>query len=341
MENKKFTTYQKRKKLAEMLPLETPLSIHVCPSTYCNFKCHYCIHSVSEGDFLDNGFKKQFMSMEVFEKLMKQLKGFPGKLKLLNFAYLGEPLLNANIAEMVKMAKQYDIAESVEIVSNASMLTHELSEKLVEGGLSRLRISIQGITEKEYEDISKYKIQYERLLNEVKYLYEISRNTCTKIYIKAVDAVLDSEEKKKQFIESWGTVCDNLNIESLVPLTNKCDISDMKQEFEIGYFGNRIYETKICSQVFYTMILLPNGVVIPCCTMGKPPEFLGNIQDTNISDIWKSKKLHKLRERMLQEGYKSFKSCNGCGIPVFSTAQEDYLDLYAEELIKKYKRIVE
>lgn len=332
----KFSTYQRRRKLYEMLPLETPLSVHVCPSTYCNFKCHYCVHSVSNESFLENGIKKQFMDIELFETLIEQLKQFPGKLKLLNFAYLGEPLLNKNIGEMVRIAKEADVAERVEIVTNASMLTKELSEKLVESGLDRLRISIQGISEKEYIDISKYKIEYKKLLDEIKYLYEISRNTNTKIYIKTVDAVLDTEEKKNQFAELFGEICDNLNIESLIPITDKCDISNLKTEFKTGYFGNVVRETRICSEVFYTMVVLPDGGVIPCCTMGKAPAQFGNIRDKSITNIWKCDELNELRKKMLNCGYKSFENCKGCGVPMYQTSEEDYLDQYAEELRKKY-----
>lgn len=336
MQEQQFTTYLKRTKLGEMLPLETPLSIHVCPSTHCNFKCHYCVHSVSDSHFLDNGLKKEFMDMEIFAVLAEQIKGFPAKLKLLNFAYLGEPLLHKDIASMVKMAKENDIAERIEIVTNASMLTHTLSEELVEGGLSRLRVSIQGIEESDYQDISKYTINYKKLLNEITYLYNLSRDTDTQIYIKAVDAVLDSAEKREAFAKMFGGICDNLNIESLVPITDKCDLSDMKQEFGTGYFGNQIKETKICSEIFYTMVVLPNGDVIPCCTMGKPPVVLGNVLDKSITDIWKGKELRTLRKTVLQEGYASYVSCAGCGVPLYQTAEEDYLDSYAQELIKKY-----
>lgn len=42
---KEYTPITNRKPLIEQLPLETPLSIHVCPVTFCNFKCFYCTMS--------------------------------------------------------------------------------------------------------------------------------------------------------------------------------------------------------------------------------------------------------------------------------------------------------
>lgn len=63
--------------------------------------------------------------------------------------------------DMVGIAKQSDIAEHVEIVSNGSMLNYELSQGLVEAGLDRIRISLQGLTEDTYWETSKYKIDLE------------------------------------------------------------------------------------------------------------------------------------------------------------------------------------
>ena len=115
--------------------------------------------------------------MEVFSTLVEQMKRFSQKLKLVNFAYLGEPLLNNNISKMVKMVKEADVAERVEIVTNASALTEDLSKELVESGLDRLRISIQGIDQKQYLDISQYKIDYKRFIYEIEYIYKLSRRS--------------------------------------------------------------------------------------------------------------------------------------------------------------------
>lgn len=331
-----FSTYQNRKPLNEQLPLAAPLSIHVCPSTFCNFKCKYCVHSLGTPTSLPNGIKKGFMEYDTFTKLVEQLKEFPSKIKLLNFAYLGEPLLNEKIPDMVKLAKVSNVSDRVEIVSNGSMLTHALSDKLVDAGLDRLRISIQGLDSKEYYYMSKFRIDYSRFLEELRYLYKRSRNSSTKIYIKTVDAVVKTEERKKKFFDDFSECCDNLNIENLIPISNECDISGLKKEFNDGFFGNKVRNTKICSEVFYTIVITPEGDVYPCCTMGRPPIICGNILKEDIVQIWNGEKLRNLRIKMLHEGYHSFSTCKECGVPLYQTSSEDYLDDYIESLLKKY-----
>ena len=168
---KELTPITTRTKLIEKLPLDTPFGIHICPSTYCNFKCVYCKHGSKQEDL---GFEKKLMQMECYEKIINQIKDFPAKLKLLNFAWLGEPLLNPHIAQMVELAKKADIAERVEIVSNASMLTKELARNLVNAGLDRIRISIQALDESGYEMMSNYNIDYARFVDNIKYMHEYS-----------------------------------------------------------------------------------------------------------------------------------------------------------------------
>lgn len=167
---KEYTSFITRRKLIDALPLDTPFGIHICPTTYCNFKCIYC--KQASPDMKD--FKKQFMDINLFSLIVEQIKQFPHKLKLLNFAWLGEPLLHPQIADMVRIAKEADIAERVEIVSNASMLTPDLSDALVDAGLDRMRISLQGLSEDDYMDVSKYKIDFQEFVENIKYFYNRS-----------------------------------------------------------------------------------------------------------------------------------------------------------------------
>lgn len=169
---KKFTSFTNRELLINALPLDTPFGIHICPTTYCNFKCVYCKHSFAQNE---KGFKESFMDINFFNMLVEQIKQFPHKCKLLNFAWLGEPLLHPQIAEMVRVAKKADVAERVEIVTNASMLRPDLSDALIEAGIDRIRISLQGLTEKDYLDVSGVKINFQHFVENIRYFYTKSK----------------------------------------------------------------------------------------------------------------------------------------------------------------------
>jgi len=57
-------------------------------------------------------------------------------------------MINKDIPVMVKMAKDAEIAERVEIISNGSLLDKTMSDRLIEAGLDTLRISLQGLNSK-------------------------------------------------------------------------------------------------------------------------------------------------------------------------------------------------
>jgi len=69
--------------------------------------------------------------------------------------------LHKDIAKMVEYAVKMNVAEAVDIVTNGLLLEPDLSDKLIAAGLSKLRVSIQGVTSGKYEEISGKKSAYQ------------------------------------------------------------------------------------------------------------------------------------------------------------------------------------
>jgi len=331
---KEYTSHTRRMQLYKHLPLDTPFGIHICPTTFCNFKCVYCKHSsVESKEDLD----QCFMDIEFFKMIIKQIKKFPHKLKLLNFAWLGEPLLHPQIAEMVEYAKKADIAERVEIVSNGTMLSSDLSDALVKAGLDRIRISLQGLTEEDYYNISKYKINFNEFVSNLTYFYNKSRESGnTKVYIKIMDAMLKEKTDEDKFQKIFSGICDSLNIETLVPLVEENNISDLKKDFDKGYWKNSVKDVTVCPQPFYLMVVTPKGIALPCCEIGAHVN-VGKISEHNtIVDIWNGTKLKEIRKMMLDGGRFHHPDCSKCNVVTYQTSEEDNLDAYMENLKKVY-----
>ena len=337
---KEYTPITKRNSLIDQLPLDTPFSIHICPSTWCNFKCVYCKQGVlTENNEPTLEFDRKFMDMELFKLIIEQIKEFPHKLKLLNFAWLGEPLLHPRIAEMVRIAKEAEIAERVEIVSNGSLLTHELSRNLVDAGLDRIRISLQGLSEKDYLEMSRYKIKMEEYIENIKYLHDYVQNSSgeTKVYIKIMDAMIKEKKDEEKFQLLFTDICDAMNIETLVPLVQDSDITDLKKEFEYGYWGNVVEEVQICPQPFYLLIITPEGIVLPCCEADGCKLNVGKIsQENNLLNIWTGKDIHYLRKIMIEKKRYQHPICSKCNVIKYQISDEDKLDEYVKELKEMY-----
>src|SRR5574344_1450806 len=145
----------KRVELYKQLPLITPFAVHIFPTYKCNFKCNYCIQAMSYFELEKKGFKKDVMSFDTYKKAIDDIKQYDDKLKALIFAGHGEPLLHKDIVAMVKYAKEKDIANRIEITTNGVLLKKEISDGLIDAGLDRLKISIQGTTKEKYQDIAQ------------------------------------------------------------------------------------------------------------------------------------------------------------------------------------------
>lgn len=324
-----------RVSLHKKLPLETPFSVHIFPVHLCNFKCKYCLHSLSNKELKAKGFKKEIMSFETYKKAIDDIAQYENKLKALIFAGHGEPLLHPNICEMVKYAKDNKISNRIEITTNASLLTPEMSDRLIDAGIDRLKISIQGTTEKKYKEVSNFNLDYDKFLSNLKYFYD--NKTHTEVYIKIIDIALNDKNDTKKFKEMFIQVADYVNIEYAIPFINELNESAYNnKEFYKCKQGN-LEKSQICSMPFYMQVIAPNGDVLPCCS-SDIPIILGNVHKNSLKLIWNGKIQNNFLKMMLKDKNKN-PVCRVCCVPEYGLQKGDYLDKYKEKLLEKYNEM--
>ncbi|MHB8172579.1 MAG: radical SAM protein [Thermincolia bacterium] len=324
-----------REKLGELVPLKMPFSAHVFPAYVCNFKCSYCLHSLSDEKLKEMSFKKEIMDYEVYKKIIDDIKKFPDKLKALVFAGHGEPLIHKRIADMVAYAKKQAIAERTEIVTNGYLLTPELSDRLIAAGLDRLRISIQGLSQEKYKQVAGIDINYVKFLENLKYFYENKTNT--KVHIKIIDIGLESKAEEQKFYHCFGGICDEIAVEYLIPFASGVDYTALGNDFKKCKQGHQQFKTNICAMPFYMMVVEPDGSVVPCCS-NIPPAKVGNIKESSLADIWHQDRLRQFQIMQLKGQGIKHPVCGTCTVPTHGMQHGDYLDDYAEELLGRLQK---
>lgn len=322
----------RRAELHERLPLDAPLSLHVFPSYYCNFRCSYCLHSLNEEKLKQLAFKRQLMEFDTYRKTIDSLEEFGSTLKALIFAGHGEPLIHKDIAAMVAYAKKNNAAERVEIVTNASLLEQALSEQLIEAGLDRLRISVQGVSAEKYRDISGIDIDFEKLLENIRYFHTNRKKT--EVYIKIIDIALNDESDKKKFYDTFAPVSDTAAIEYTIPFIPEIDYRGMSSSLTRCKQGHQ-RSSHICSMPFYMLVVEPDGAVVPCCS-AEVPLIYGNIHENSLSEIWNSEVKRAFLQMQLEDRNMN-RVCSRCSVPGFGLQEGDYLDDHVEKLAPLYK----
>jgi len=319
--------HKNRLALQERIPLATPLVIYIETSGYCNLKCVFCPHGI-EGKLL----KKDYMSVKLSKKLIDELSVFPNKIKLLRFCGTGDSLMNKDIVEILRYAREQKIAEKIEMITNGILLNDNLI-KILPSFLDRIIISIEGLSSKDYQHICKTDIDFQKLVDNIKSLYK-NKGKCI-MHIKIHNEATSSELKRTTFLNIFSDYCDEIYIEKLVPMwpqLNAPYFANFTDEFR---FGGQATKRKVCPQIFKSLQVQADGEILPCCVDWKRINVLGNINKDSLFEIWNGERLRKLQIGHLIGDKDKIEPCKDCRMNDY--CELDNIDSYRDEL---YQHIV-
>lgn len=273
------------------------------------------------------------MEFDLYKKLIDDICAFEDKVKVIRLYKDGEPLLNPHFAEMVRYAKQSGCCDRVDTTTNASLLTHALSDQIIEAGLDRINISIEGVNAQQYAEFSGYQMDYQRLVDEIRYFYEHKTNT--EMIVKTNGDIL-TEEQKHQFFDLFGDITDGIFIESIMDCWPTFEQRKVDVNQNRGIYGQSIREVLVCPYVFYSIPVNSDGTVSLCFLDWKRELVLGNVRTEKITDIWRGRSLREYQELFLRGERKSHPICGCCG--QLSQGQPDDIDAFAAELLERLER---
>lgn len=320
-----------RTKLETVIPLNTPFIINIDPSDVCNFQCKFC----PTGDHAlmrkTTGRNHGPMDFDLYRKIIDDACEFEEKVKVIRLYKDGEPLLNPRFADMVRYARQSGCCDRVDTTTNASLLTRELSDKIIEAGLDRINISIEGVNAEQYHDFSKYKLNFEDLVEQIKYFYEHKTNT--EMIVKANGDIL-SEEQRRYFLELFGDITDGIFIESIMDCWPTFEQKKVAVNQQRGIYGAEIREVLVCPYVFYSIAVNADGTVSLCFLDWHRKLVIGDAAKEKITDIWHGGALREYQKMFLRGERKSHPICAECG--QLRQGQPDDIDQFASGLLQYY-----
>jgi uncharacterized protein len=113
------------------------LSLAICPTLVCNFRCPYCFES--------NQKDGAFMSTETRQRLIDWIRQHKGIERLTVEWYGGEPLLAFDtICQLTEKFKEFDLKYKAGLVTNGYLLTDDKIEKLNDLNISHIQITLDG-----------------------------------------------------------------------------------------------------------------------------------------------------------------------------------------------------
>lgn len=331
--------YASHLRLSESLPLKTPLSIMIDPVNICNFKCSFC--PTGDEKLLESvNRSKAIMDFDFFCKVIGDISNFENKIRSLLIYKDGEPFLNKNIGKMIAYAKEKNIANIIQVVSNGSLIDENRAIEIIEAGLDIIKISVEHVSDIGYRKITKTFSSYETVRKNVEFLYneKEKRKSKLKIHAKILDTNLSSIEKEK-FIKDFQGISDSINIDSLMGWSNSG-----KKDFTMGIssgFGmdnasKLKKDRKVCPEPFKTMAVNSNGLVSVCCVDWSLGTVVGDVSKESLVDIWNGKKLKEFACLHLKGERRKIEACANCQ---YMQGLHDINDIddIAENIIKFYE----
>jgi radical SAM protein with 4Fe4S-binding SPASM domain len=321
--NRPWEKDRPRCRLAESLPLATPFSIQIDPSNLCNFRCLFC--PTGHPDLLrqTGRSKSQLMSWALYEKLISELALFPQPLKTLSLHKDGEPLLNPRIAKMVSLARARNIAEKIVILTNASLLTRELSIALIKAGLDVIRISVEHVSPDGYRKFTQVYHDYNKIVSNVRMLREERDRLQSPLFISAklIDFGLSIDELDV-FDRDFSPICDEVS-RTTAQGWSLSEIFDftLGSKPTVSLDGQTLLNPKriACPFPFYTMAVNANGLVSPCTDDWSHKAVIGDSNTETLPEIWNGPRLREFRLMQLAGTRGQNAACANChciqGIP--------------------------
>jgi radical SAM protein with 4Fe4S-binding SPASM domain len=324
----------KRVDLAREFPLSGPLSLILEPTNLCNFACVYC--PTSDPDLLRR-FKvpKGNMDMKLYGSIMDSLAEFQaesgsGPLKKLLLYKDGEPLLHPRLPEMIALARQKGIAREIWVTTNGRLLSPELNLRLIEAGLSGIRVSVVSMSTEGYRELAGVGFDLNRLRDNLGHLK--AHRTHTKIIAKMIDAGLPGKEKQA-FDRFFSPVTDGCFLEEVTGWSLSAE-----KDFTLGQDLKKVVEKRstphkqVCASPFYSLAVNFNGMVSACCVDWAYKTILGDLSKQSFAQVWRGEALREFRRMHLMKQRSQNPACRNCD---YMATHPDYLDPWAEEMLAR------
>ena len=283
-----------------------PLHLDIEASRRCNLRCPMCPRTIKieRGEILDEG----DMDMKLFKKIIDE--GAEKGLYSIKLSYLGEPLVDRGLPEKIEYAKNKGIIDTM-FNTNGSLLSEEVSEKLIKSGLDKLFVSFDSPNKERYEKI-RVGTTFDKVFENVKNFVRIRDKIGAINPIVRVSMTVMQENKNEvlDYIKLWSPIVDLIGFGDYVNPHQK----DPKGR-ERSITGRKEHKDFICAQLYQRLFIHWNGKIGLCCADYDAEMGLGNARDVDIQDVWLGEKVQSIRDLHEKGEWHKVPLCRKCDLP--------------------------
>jgi len=289
-----------------------PYFISIEPANYCQLQCPECPVGLRVLSQEKHELLKENIAIQVIDQLKDNLIH-------IIFYFQGEPLLNKDLCTYIKYAHDANIFTSTS--TNAQALNSLTAKNLVESGLDKIIISIDGTTQEVYE---QYRIggKLSKAIEGIKFIQEWKLKLKSRSpFIEIQFIVFKTNEHQLSEIYK---IAKDLKVNNIVLKTAQLYnyengnslLTSLKKYARYKKQKNGQYAIKSklpnhCWRMWSGGVINTKGELLPCCFDKNASNNFGNISSSSFSTIWHNDKSKIFRNKLLANR-KQFDMCKNC-----------------------------
>jgi radical SAM protein with 4Fe4S-binding SPASM domain len=310
--------YYSSRLLRRPIVLGMPFALAIEPTTSCNLRCPECTSGL-------RAFTRPtgMLDMDFFKSIVD---GAEKELMYLNFYFQGEPFLNRKLSEMISYSSAKKIYTSTS--TNAHYLDDDNAKRIVESGLDRLIISIDGTTQAVYE---KYRIggSLEKVLKGAGNIIFWKKKLKKKLPLIVFQFLVvkhnehQVNEAKKiakeigadKIVFKTAQINDSEDVNNLIPRNKRYS----RYKFRNGKWEIKNKLLNHCWRLWHSTVITWDGKMVPCCFDKDANYKMGDLHSNSFNEIWNGNDYMHFRKSVLINR-KNNSICTNCteGTTVFN-----------------------
>jgi len=269
--------------------------IYIEITNICNLKCKFCP---------ETNRKKEFMSVENFEEIIKKIHKYTN---LVCLHVKGEPLLHPDLEDILKILEKYNL--QVNITTNGTLIKENLQILKNSKSVRQVNFSIHSIMQNDSLDKNYLQDIFECVdqLNNTIVSYRlwnlktIKENDINNEIIEEIENYYNIQNLKQELMQNeFLKVKENIFI-------------NQDKEFVWPNINNQgIIEKGRCLALKEQIAILVDGTVVPCCLDNNGDIPLGNILVESLEEILNKSKTLSIKKNF-ENGIITCNLCKTCG----------------------------
>jgi radical SAM protein with 4Fe4S-binding SPASM domain len=274
---------------ANFIVRDFPLHLDVEITSRCNLRCTFCdklplLSKDQQGD----------MSLAQYKKIIDE--GRAGRLWGLKLSYRGESLLHPDVVEMVAYAKANGVLD-IYFNTNGMLLSESLSLQLMDAGLDRISLSVEGTDPVAFER-ERRGANFHRILQNLDRLMSLRTQKGYAHPRVRVQTVRFPDLDLEDYRRFWLNHCDEVAAVDYKDSTNRVKGLECRDW--------------ACPQLWQRMTIEWTGDVMPCNNDDYRRLCLGNVKERSIAACWRDPLVQRARELHQSGQSHRVEACDGC-----------------------------